>query len=334
MLDRLNIDIQIQIKEITINIDSNSTSIVFSTTKDYIGIGQKNLGRFFSSAAYNLKNNLGYYEDQWNTGKNEAKQAFTKVTEGYEINNLNIIEAGGLSIGGSGGELASCVVNPLDDEVVCTNKSDIARLIVFGFVRIDRGRIDVFNRDAQGQVVNAVVVSPTGVVHSAGNTVTSMSATGFKIKHNTTDIFSVDELGNAFFNGTVSVGTITGLGDLATADTVAAGDVTGLGSLATQNSVNYASITGTKPPTNADATATVISGGLVTTGTLQVIQGGTVAAGITGNTSGDTAVRFFAGSTLANRASAPFRVTQAGNLVATNANITGTITANSGKIGN
>jgi hypothetical protein len=64
ILSRLNIDIQIQIKEITIDIDGNSTSIVFSTTKDYLGIGQKSLGRFLSSAAYNLKNNVGYYEDQ------------------------------------------------------------------------------------------------------------------------------------------------------------------------------------------------------------------------------------------------------------------------------
>lgn len=79
-----------------------------------------------------------------------------------------------------------------------------------------------------------------------------------------------------------------------------------------------------------DSTETVVEGGLITTGTIQVVQGGTVAAGMTGNTSGDTAVRFWAGSTSGNRNSAPFMVTQAGVLYASNATISGAITATSG----
>ena len=67
-----------------------------------------------------------------------------------------------------------------------------------------------------------------------------------------------------------------------------------------------------KPSDNADATATVISSGLITTGTLQVIQGGSSTAGITGNSSGDSAVRFWAGGTFADRANARFNVTQDG----------------------
>lgn len=89
-----------------------------------------------------------------------------------------------------------------------------------------------------------------------------------------------------------------------------------------------------KPGSNvqpgADATQTVVDAGLVTTGTVQVLQGGTVAAGITGNTSGDTAVRFWAGSTFANRATAPFRVTQAGKMIATDAEVSGKITVGAG----
>ncbi len=80
-----------------------------------------------------------------------------------------------------------------------------------------------------------------------------------------------------------------------------------------------------------DYTATVIAGGLVTTGTVQVVQGGDVAAGITGNTSGNSAIRFWAGATFANRGSAPYRVTQDGKLVATDVDIKGKITATSGR---
>lgn len=61
---RLNIDLKIQIKTLKIAVDSNQTSFTFSTEKNYIGTGQKFLGRFFASATYNLTNNLGYNEGQ------------------------------------------------------------------------------------------------------------------------------------------------------------------------------------------------------------------------------------------------------------------------------
>ncbi len=81
-----------------------------------------------------------------------------------------------------------------------------------------------------------------------------------------------------------------------------------------------------------DNTVTTIANGIITTGTIQVRQGGTgnIAAGITGALSGDTQIRIWAGQTFANRTSAPFRVSQAGALVATSATITGSITVTGG----
>ena len=52
-----------------------------------------------------------------------------------------------------------------------------------------------------------------------------------------------------------------------------------------------------------------------------------------GTGTGDNALRIYAGANVANKASAPFRVTQAGALTATNATITGNITASTGDIG-
>ena len=60
---------------------------------------------------------------------------------------------------------------------------------------------------------------------------------------------------------------------------------------------------------------------------------GTVTAGMTGSNSGSL-VRIFAGSTYENRASAPFRVTESGELYATKAHIQGEIVATSGKFEN
>lgn len=84
-----------------------------------------------------------------------------------------------------------------------------------------------------------------------------------------------------------------------------------------------------------DNTQTVIDGGVVTSGTVQLAGNDTtIKAGITGEGTAETSVRMWAGATKANRASAPFRVLQNGKLVATNAEITGTINANAGEFNN
>lgn len=78
----------------------------------------------------------------------------------------------------------------------------------------------------------------------------------------------------------------------------------------------------------ADKTKTVIDGGLVTTGTVQLQDGGnTTKAGITASGTGDSNIRIWAGATFANRASASFRVDQAGRMWATDAEISGEIGA-------
>ena len=60
---------------------------------------------------------------------------------------------------------------------------------------------------------------------------------------------------------------------------------------------------------------------------------GTVAAGMCAIETKNTDPVIWAGQTYANRAAAPFRVDSAGNMTATNATITGTVNATSGRIG-
>ena len=86
---------------------------------------------------------------------------------------------------------------------------------------------------------------------------------------------------------------------------------------------------------NHDNTKTVIDGGLVTAGTIQLAGNvGAILAGITGQGTTSGSVRIWAGASFTNRETAPFRVTQGGTVTMTDANVTGTITANSGYIGN
>jgi len=70
-----------------------------------------------------------------------------------------------------------------------------------------------------------------------------------------------------------------------------------------------------------DNTKTTIDGGLVTTGTIELKDGNQITkAGITAKDNGDTAVRLWAGETFANRANAPFKVSQNGEVSISNTN--------------
>ena len=79
--------------------------------------------------------------------------------------------------------------------------------------------------------------------------------------------------------------------------------------------------------------ATVVEGGLVTAETI-ALGGDVVKSGITGVGDSDDDVRIWAGTTEDNKDNAPFRVQQNGKVVATNAEIAGTVNANSGTFDN
>lgn len=80
-----------------------------------------------------------------------------------------------------------------------------------------------------------------------------------------------------------------------------------------------------------DNTRTTIDGGIVTSGTVRLAGDDShIKAGITGSGTADTSVRIWAGATEANKASAPFRVTQGGKMFAENAEVRGKITATDG----
>lgn len=164
------------------------------------------------------------------------------------------------------------------------------------------------NADVTSVVIGNGLVTAGSLVARSGTGSNAAGLTGLTEGDGAVRIFAGSNLDNrtsAPFRVTQS-GVLTATG----------ANITGVITAQSGSSVDYGLVTGTKPPANADRTQTVIDGGLITTGTLRVEQGGTGVAGITGNDSGDSAVRFFAGSTFANRGSAPFRVTQGGDLTA------------------
>lgn len=76
--------------------------------------------------------------------------------------------------------------------------------------------------------------------------------------------------------------------------------------------------------------ATVVDGGLVTAETISLGSEGSIKAGTTGKGTSDEDIRFWAGSTFEDRANAPFRVNQKGQVVMMDANVFGTVNATNG----
>lgn len=87
-----------------------------------------------------------------------------------------------------------------------------------------------------------------------------------------------------------------------------------------------------------DNTQTVVDKGLLTSGTVAVSSDPALGlekakAGMTAAGTGDSAVRFWAGSEKNNNTNAPYMVLESGKLISKDAEITGTVKANKGEIG-
>jgi hypothetical protein len=207
IVPRLNIDRQIQIKSLSIAPDDFSTSITFSTEKDYIGVGQKFIGRFFSKANYNITNNLGFNDGKWLQAAAEAADSADKFNFGFAVGDDNPLKTQTVVISDEGIGTDGHTINPFDDTPVSAS-SDIGRMILFGFVKINAGRIDVYNRNNTGQVINSVVIKPSGFVQDSALSQVVMDQDGFsisrKVGSNLVPQFFVDTSGNIVFAGTIS----------------------------------------------------------------------------------------------------------------------------------
>jgi len=144
-------------------------------------------------------------------------------------------------------------------------------------------------------------------------------------------------LGNPATNKYIKFDVSTGIVELGSAVALSWAAVTGAGKPADNATVGAdwgSNVTGR--PTNLVALGDVpgyiqstyidsteikapnITGNSILGGNIVASSGGTNTAGLTGEGSGDSAVRIWAGSTYANRASAPFRVTQGGDVFTNN----------------
>jgi len=207
IVPRLNIDRQIQIKTLTISPDNFTTSMTFSTEKNYIGIGQKYLGRFLSSASYNIQNNLGFNEGRWLQAAIDAQEASNKLTSGFTLSSSNPITSPTVIIDGDGITTDGHTVNPIDDSVV-SRTSDVGQMILFSFVKINAGRIDVYSQNNAGVVTNSVSIKPSGVVQDSQLSRVTMDEDGFAISKKIGDTylpqFFVNDNGDIVFAGKIS----------------------------------------------------------------------------------------------------------------------------------
>jgi hypothetical protein len=171
--------------------------------------------------------------------------------------------------------------------------------------------------------------STKGVTYIVGDTITTGTITS--IDGQTYFNLNTGEIGGKikFLGGSSGYNNLTDKPDLSGIATAQSAAATALAN------ANNAQSTADRAAQVTDGLFTIIDGNLITTGTLQAGDATHVNAGLTGVTDlAENSVRLWAGEVFANRNTAPFRVTNAGKLFASNADISGKITASSGKIGN
>jgi len=171
-IPRLNINRQIQIKSITIAPDSNSSSITFSTQKDYLGIGSPLLGKILRHTEYNIKDKLAFNNGKWNVGSIDAEKATKKLDGTIELINNEITSSNGSQsasaaiINNEGTVYKKTGINVTNGTII-DEKSDIFKQILTktrSLIKMSNGRILLVEEDIQtGQLKTTVAITSNGI---------------------------------------------------------------------------------------------------------------------------------------------------------------------------
>ena len=270
------------------NLNSGSTGTMSARTFIYLDVNESEEQLSISTTAGDA---VGYGKIMVAVAQNTTSEAFFQVFGGLGgvLVTANEIAANTITAN----EIAAGTITAAEIEALSITADEIASGAIvaskLAATLLYAGEIEL---DAAGHIRSGQTAYNTG--------------TGFWLgQDGTTPKFSIgDPAGqslkwdgtNLSITGAISVTSpipytdVSGLGSLATQSSVAyATDITGtptLGALAAADSVAYGDVTGTKPPTDADHTSTIIDGGLITTGYITLGAAGNIKSGQTAYNTG------------------------------------------------
>ena len=200
------------------------------------------------------------------------------------------------------------------------------------FFVTEAGNITANNATIVGTISGRSTATVAATINAAGNVITDLINARLDTSAKTmlSDFsFGAADYSGALKSGTITWNTTTGALTGGSGVLVFRGGIIGAAAGVATFTIDAA--TGAATFAGALSAPTGNIGGF-TLGT-DYIRDAADSMGLASTVTGGDDVRFWAGATFANRATAPFRVTEAGALVATSATITGSITATTGAIG-
>ena len=200
------------------------------------------------------------------------------------------------------------------------------------FFVTEAGNITANNATIVGTVSGRSTATLAAAINSSGNLITDLI--NARLDSSAKTMLSDFTFGAADYSGALKSGTITW--------NTTTGAITGGSGVLVFRGGIIASASGVATITLDAATGSATFAGALSAPTGNIggftlgadyIRDAADSMGLASTVTGGDDVRFWAGAAFASRGTAPFRVTEAGALVATSATITGAITATSGAIG-
>ena len=199
-LPELNVDLDAQIREVSIDFEANSTSLVIATVRDY----NRTFGRFLSKIVRKLNNSndniTKYYQDQFNEGSNNATLNKIQRKEGQRLDETNKLfsgaqdsETGQSTTEFDGRGFQSAVIGEVDEATQTFKLVDAAEK---GISNVDGALIAYYDRGAGGIRTEVEVSGDNGIVIRRIDNDTN----------ETNKQMYIDAFGNAIFNGQLIVG--------------------------------------------------------------------------------------------------------------------------------
>jgi hypothetical protein len=199
-LPELNVDLDAQIREVSIDFEANSTSLVIATVRDY----NRTFGRFLSKIVRKLNNSndniTKYYQDQFNEGSNNATLNKIQRKEGQRLDEKNKLfsgaqdsETGQSTTEFDGRGFQSAVIGEVDEATQTFKLVDAAEK---GISNVDGALIAYYDRGTGGIRTEVEVSGDNGIVIRRIDNDTN----------ETNKQMYIDAFGNAIFNGQLIVG--------------------------------------------------------------------------------------------------------------------------------
>lgn len=194
-LPELNVDLEVQVREVSIDFESNSMSLTISNVRNY----NRTFGKFITKIVRNLynanQNITTYYQDQYNEGSKRANEDAAERKEGQRYESTNKVATGAEDINNgkssvevTGAGIESSSIDSVDE---ATQTFTLTDKILKGFSNVNGSLVAFYDRGTGSFKTEVEISGDNGIIIKKIDNTTNI----------TTKQMYIDTNGNASFAG-------------------------------------------------------------------------------------------------------------------------------------